>query len=385
MGKPIRILHVLGGTGLGGAESRIMDLYRQMDREEIQFDFLVHSNAVKRAGDDICAREPQFYDEEIHKMGGHIYVLPKFKGYNYFTYRNAVKAFFAEHNEFQAVQGHMTSTASIYLPLAKRAGIPVTVAHSRNAGVEKGLKGIATKIMRRNLYRKADYCFACSELAGIDVFGREWVEKGNVKIIHNAIDAEKFAYQEEKRALMRKKLRLEDKLVIGHVGRFYAQKNHCYLIEVFAAFCALREDAALVLLGDGPEKEKIEQRCEELHIRDKVFFLGNQKHPEDYYQAFDFFLLPSLYEGLPGVLVEAQAAGLYCLVSDTVTKEAQATELVRYLSIEQPPMLWAEEIQAHIGYQRNNTCLEMTERGFDVKTQADGYSNFYLKGDDSGL
>lgn len=385
MAKPIRILHVLGGTGLGGAESRIMDLYRQMDREEIQFDFLVHSSAVKHAGDDASAREPQFYDEEINEMGGHIYVLPKFKVYNYFAYRSTVQAFFAEHTEFRVVQGHMTSTASVYLPIAKRAGIPITVAHSRNAGVEKGLKGIATKVMRKNLFKKADYCFACSELAGIDVFGREWVEKGKVKIIHNAIDAGKFAYREEKRNLMREKLQIADKLVLGHVGRFYAQKNHCYLIEIFAALCSLREDAVLILLGDGPEKEKIEQKCEEFHIRDKVLFMGNQKHPEDFYQAFDFFLLPSLYEGLPGVLVEAQAAGLYCLVSDTVTKEAQATDQVTYLSITQPAAVWAKEIQLHENYDRHDTCLEMTESGFDVKTQAAGYRNFYLNGDSSGL
>lgn len=382
---PTRILHVLGGTGLGGAESRIMDLYRQMDKNEIQFDFLVHSNAIKRAGDDTSVRKPQFYDEEIKKMGGHIYVLPKFKVYNYFTYRNAVRAFFAKHHEFHIVQGHMTSTASIYLPIAKRAGVPITVAHSRNAGVEKGLKGIATRLLRKNLYKIADHCFACSKLAGIDVFGKKWVDAGNVKIIHNAIDSQKFAYQPEKRDNIRKQLQIEDKLVIGHVGGFRAQKNHPYLIEIFARLCALQDNAALLLLGDGSDREKIEQECEKLGIKERVLFLGNQRHPEDYYQAFDFFLLPSLYEGLPGVLVEAQAAGLYCLVSDKITKEAQVTELVTYLDIEGPAEVWAEEILAHKNYERQNTYRKMVESGFDVKTQAEGYRNFYLNGDSSKL
>ncbi len=384
MKEAIRVLHVLGGTGLGGAESRIMDLYRQMNRDEIQFDFLVHSSAVHRAGDDGSAREPQFYDEEIQKMGGHIYVLPKFKVYNYFAYRKAVKAFFSAHHEFRVVQGHMTSTASIYLPIAKRAGIPITVAHSRNAGVEKGLKGLATKFFRRNLYRKTDFCFACSEIAGIDVFGKDWVDKGNVKIIYNAIDAAKFAYQPDKSAEMKRRLQVEDKFVLGHVGRFNAQKNHPYLIEIFAAICKQREDAVLFLLGDGPDKEKIEQQCEALGIRDKVFFEGNQKQPENYYQAFDVFLLPSFYEGLPGVLVEAQAAGLRCFVSDTVTKEAQATGLVTYLSIEQPAKEWAKAILT-ADYERKNTYEEVAANGFDVKNQADSYRNFYLKGDVSGL
>lgn len=383
--KPIRILHVLGGTGAGGAESRIMDLYRQLDKNEIQFDFLVHSSAVRRAGDDASKREPQFYDEEIKKMGGHIYVLPKFKVYNYFTYRKAIRAFFAKHHEFGAVQGHMTSTASIYLPLAKKAGIPMTIAHSRNAGVEKGLKGTATKILRKNLYRIADKCFACSELAGIDVFGKAWVEAGNVKIIHNAIDAGKFTYQPEKRAAMRKKLGIEDKFVVGHVGRFNTQKNHPYLIDIFAALIRMREDAVLILLGDGPDQKKMEEKCDMLGIREKVFFLGTQRGPEDYYQAFDIFLLPSFHEGLPGVLIEAQAAGLPCLVSDTVTGEAKATELVTYLSIGQPAEVWAGEIAARADYERHDTYRELAESGFDVKTQVEAYRKFYLYGDDSEL
>lgn len=385
MADAIRILHVLGGTGLGGAESRIMDLYRQMDKDEIQFDFLVHSSAIKRAGQDAGAREKQFYDEEILSMGGHIYVLPKFKVYNYLTYRNAVKAFFTAHHEFHMVQGHMTSTASIYLPLAKSAGVPVTIAHSRNSDVGKGLKRIATKWLRKNLYRKADYCFACSKLAGIDAFGKAWTEAGNVRIIHNAIDAEKFTYRADTRDKMRQRLGIADKLVIGHVGRISYPKNHPYLLEVFAALCALGKDAVLLLVGDGPDKEKMQQKCEKLSIKERVLFIGNQKNPEDYYQAFDFFLLPSFYEGLPGVLVEAQAAGLRCLVSDTVTREAQATKLVSYLSIKAPAEVWAQEILAQADYERRDTYREIVESGFDVKAQAEAYRSFYLNGDDLGL
>lgn len=385
MSEAVRVLHVLGGTGLGGAESRIMDLYRQMDREEIQFDFLVHSSAVKRAGDDPSGRKPQFYDEEINNMGGRIYVLPKFKVYNYFTYRKAIKVFFQNHHDYSVVQGHMTSTAAIYLPIAKRAGVPVTAAHSRSAGTGKGLKAIATQVLRKNLYRKCDYCLACSEAAGIDAFGAARVNAGKVRIIHNAIDAQKFAYQPEKRAAMRQHLRIEDKLVVGHVGRFFYPKNHPYLIEVFAALYALNKETVLLLVGDGEDREKVERRCEELGIKEQVMFLGNQKHPEDYYQAFDFFLLPSFYEGLPGVLVEAQAAGLRCIVSNTVTKEAQATELVTYMSINLPAKAWAEEILRQASYERRDTCEEIVQSGFDVKGQAAMYRNFYLNGDASGL
>ena len=385
MSEAIRVLHVLGGTGLGGAETRIMDLYRQMDRDEIQFDFLVHSSSVNGFVEDAPQRTPQFYDEEIKRLGGHIYVLPKFKMYNYLTYTQAIEDFFERHSEFYVVQGHMTSTAGIYLPIAKRYGIPITVAHARSAGVDRGIKGIATRFLRKNLYKKTDYCFACSELAGVSVFGKKQSDEGKVKIIYNAIDAEKFAYKPEKRKQARKKLGVDGRLVLGHVGRFSAPKNHTYLIDIFASLCSMREDAVLVLVGDGPGKAAIEKKCTELGIREKVLFMGNSKQPENYYQAFDIFLLPSLYEGLPGVLVEAQAAGLRCLVSDRVTREAQATDLVTYLDIDKPASTWAEEILAQENYDRRVTYHEIAEAGLDVKKQAEAYRNFYLSGDSSEL
>lgn len=384
MKKPIHVLHVLGGVGLGGAESRIMDLYRRMNRDEIQFDFLVHSSAMNLFTRE-TERKPEFYDEEIEAMGGHIYVLPKFKVYNYFSYRRAVRKFFAKHKEFRVVQGHMTSTAGIYLPIAKKAGVPITVAHARNAGVVKGLKGAATRFFRRELVEKADFCFACSLLAGQDVFGRNAMSEGRVKIIYNAIDVRRFTYDEKVRAAARKQLDISQELVLGHVGRFEYQKNHPYLLEVFAAVCREREDAVLLLLGEGKDRPAMEERCKQMGIADRVRFMGNRKDTERYYQAMDIFLLPSFFEGLPGVLMEAQAAGLKCFVSDTVTREAKATDLVTYLSIDKPAESWAKEILERAEYERRDTAQELTAAGFNVYTQAGGYSLFYQKGDSSGL
>ena len=144
MAEPIRILHVLGTTNLGGAESRIMDLYRHIDRNRVQFDFVVHTE------------KEGFFDKEIEELGGRIFRVPRFRIYNYFSYRRAFREFFREHHEFRMVQGHMTSSAAIYLPIAKKAGISTTIAHARSAGVDKGLKGKLTRWMRRNLWRKAD-------------------------------------------------------------------------------------------------------------------------------------------------------------------------------------------------------------------------------------
>lgn len=352
-----------------------MDLYRQMDRDEIQFDFLIHRNDGKK----------QFYEDEITALGGHIYALPKFKVYNYFSYKKAVTSFFATHHAFQVVQGHMTSTAAIYLPVAKRFGIPVTVAHARNAGVVRGPKGIATRFFRKGLAKKADVLFACSKIAGEDVFGKDAVKQGRVKIIHNAIDVKHFAFDEKKRQEARAALEITDKLVLGHVGRFDYQKNHPYLLEVFAEVCKKRSDAVLLLLGDGGARQAMEERCRELGIADRVKFLGNQKDTERYYRAMDVFLLPSFYEGLPGVLVEAQAAGLACLVSDTVTREAEATDLVSWLSIDEPPKRWAEEVLRRADYVRRDTGEALRKAGFDVEKQAVAYAGFYQEGDISEL
>jgi glycosyltransferase involved in cell wall biosynthesis len=208
---------------------------------------------------------------------------------------------------------------------------------------------------------------------------------GRVKIIHNAIDVKRFTYDQELRNKMREKLGLTDKLVLGHVGRFNYQKNHPYLIDIFDAVCGKRDDAVLLLLGEGPDMDAIKEKCRQLGIYDKVLFAGNQKETEAYYQAMDIFLLPSFFEGLPGVLMEAQAAGLRCFVSDTVTGEAQATDLVTYCSIGQPPEKWADEILQNASYERRDTSQSLAAAGFDVRAQAEGYRNFYQNGDCSKL
>lgn len=375
--EPVRVLHVLGGTSLGGAESRIMDLYRQTDRSRVQFDFLVHS--------DEQPRKPQFYDEEIQKLGGHIYVLPKMKLYNYGAYRQAIKKFFKEHHEFVAVHGHMTSTAGIYLPIAKQYGIPRTIAHARSAGVDKGLKGLATRMMRLGLADKAEDCFACSKEAAVSVFGQSAYDKGKVTLFPNAIDPDKFAYSEQKRRYIRDELGIGEKFVVGHVGRFHHSKNHEYLARVFASFYEKYRqlsgrEAVLLLLGEGGLMEPIRELCRELGIGKNVIFAGNRGDVEAYYNAMDLFCFPSRFEGLPGTVVEAQASGLPCFVSDRVTGEVGITELVRYESIDESPECWADlmlEKAMHLD-KRRSYAKEIAEAGFDVKRQAQKLQEYYM-------
>lgn len=367
----MRVLQVLGKTNLGGAESRIMDLYRHMDREQIQFDFLIHY------------KEKGYFDDEIKKLGGRIYYLPSFRVYNYFTYKKACRQFFKEHNDFVAVHGHMTSTASIYLPEAKRAGIPLTIAHARSAGVDKGLKGIITKILRKNLYKKCDRMFACSDLAAKAVFGKKRYEENQVTILPNAIDTGAFAPNEEIRTLMRKEYRLEDKFVIGHVGRFHYAKNHDFLIDIFAEVLKEKENAVLMLLGDGPLKQETEQKVQRLGIADKVIFTGNKTPVAPFYQVFDFVLFPSRFEGLPGTIVEAQATGLKCLVSDTVTKQVKVTELVHFMSIEERAKAWADTVFALCADKESiRGSYDFSTTNYDVNNQVAFYKEIYSK---SGL
>ena len=372
MGQPVRILHILGNTQLGGAESRIMDLYRHMDRSVVQFDFVVHS------------KEEGYFNEEIRKLGGRIFRVPRVL--NYFSYCRAWKKLLQEHrdadgrSEFHMIQGHMTSTAAIYLPIARKCGIETTIAHARSAGVDKGLKGILTRFLRRNLSKKADYLFTCSELAGISVFGKKAVEQGRTRFLPNAIDCQKFAPDPLVREKIRRELGIENCYVIGHVGRFHYAKNHEYLLRVFAELVKRKtRDYVLLLLGEGSGMEDIRILSRELGIGDKVYFLGNKSNVNVYYQAMDYFVYPSRFEGMPGTIVEAQTAGLRCLMSDTICKEVIATELVTTRSIREDPGLWADEIEQHLQYQRSSRVDEMKELGFDVHGQAVLMTDFYTK------
>lgn len=373
MGKQVRVLHVLGTTNLGGAESRIMDLYRHIDREKIQFDFLIHTT------------KEGFFDREIKQLGGNIYYLPSFRVYNYFAYKKACKAFFASHNEFQMVQGHMTSTASIYLPVAKKAGVPVTIAHARSAGVDKGMKGWITKLLRKNLYRKCDYMFSCSDLASRAVFGDKQYEAGKVVFVPNAVDTKDFAPDEYMREKIRREYGLENSFVIGHVGRFHYAKNHEFILDIFAEVLKQNKQAKLFLLGDGPRRQEMEEKAAELGIKERVIFAGNQNPVAPYYQAMDVFLFPSRFEGMPGTVVEAQAAGLPCLIADTITTQVKVTELVTFLSLEQSAKLWAEQlnrIAAEQKIQKNaETEIDLSKTNYDVNYQVKQYEQFYLTGD----
>ncbi len=365
--RPIRVLHVFGRTDMGGAENRIMDLYRHIDRNVIQFDFMVHTK-------DRC-----YFDDEIESLGGHVYRVSRYNVKNHFAYKQEWEKFFKEHEEITVVHGHMTSTAGIYLPIAKESGVRLTIAHTRSAGVPKGIKGIVTRILRKGLHKRADLCLACSKIAGVNTFGNKAFNEGTVKVIPNAIETKRFSYDKTIRNGIREKLGIKaSTFVIGHVGRFHYAKNHEFLIKVFWEIKKLIADSKLVLVGDGELKVRIVEWIKAYGIEDDVILTGTRKNVEDYYQAFDYFVFPSRYEGLPGTVVEAQTSGLRCLISDSVTDEVMITDLAEARSLTASPSEWSKRVVATKDYTRTSHAEEVKSKGFDLESQIDYYTNLYL-------
>lgn len=360
----IVVLQIIGGLSIGGAESRIMDILRVIDRDRYRFDFLLNE-------------APGQYEEEAKALGCRIYRTVKYKVYNKGRYLRELRDFFKAHPEIDIAQGHSTNTAALYLPVAKENGVAVTIAHARSAGVEPGLSGWLKRQTRRGLFDKADVCWACSKEAAAAVFGKENIS--GVRIIPNAIKAELFAPGEEHIARgreLREELGLKDAYVVGHVGRFHYAKNHQFLIKVFARICQIRDNARLLIVGDGEDRPKIEQEIAGSGLKDKVILAGMQRDTSRYYQAMDVLVFPSFYEGLPGTIVEAQCAGLPCVVSDAVTRDVDKTPLLRYLSLEESAQKWAQtalkmsdEYPASKRQDMMRYCDMMKEAGFDVTAQ----------------
>ncbi len=370
--RMIRVLQVLGTVGLGGAESRVMDLYRHMDRNRIQFDFLV------TAGTD------DHYKAEIESMGGRVYYLPAFRMVNLPEYKKAVREFFASHivpdtdplrskslvSEYAAVHGHMTSTASIYLPIAREFGVPLTIAHARSAGVDPGLKGLATRFMRRDLWKKCDIMLTCSDEAGDSVFG-----KGrDYKFMPNAIDTAEFAFDSDARKSIRSEYGIaDDEILIGHVGSFRFAKNHEFVLKVFDELRRNTSGYRLMLVGDGSLRSETESLVTALGISDRVIFTGNKSPVAPYYSAFDVLLFPSRYEGMPGTVVEAQASGLPCVISTSITPQVIFTDRVTALSLTDPVEKWITAINdsavsGKAAYGNNKNIIDYVNYRKIVKT-----------------
>lgn len=366
----IRVLHVIGAMGSGGAEAMLMNLYRVMDRSKIQFDFVVHTD--KKA----------FYDEEIEALGGRIFHTEKYNVRNFYSYKKFWREFLAEHPEYQIVHGHINSSASIYLSEAKRQG-RIAVVHSHNTKNNAiTLRAIAFRIATRNLRNLGDYFFACSVQAGVDRFGTEIAESDRFSVLMNGIDLARYQFNVSTRERLRSEYGVTHKTVLGHVGRFSKQKNHAFLFEIFASYHKQNPSSELWLIGTGELEEQLKQSAKNLGIRECVRFIGTTKDVSDYLMAMDIFVFPSLYEGLGIALVEAEATGLMCVVSEAIQPEAIFSENVKKLALAEGALSWSEAITDVLSQSKGDRTAGYAyakEAGFDISDSAAQLQRFYTK------
>lgn len=356
----IRVLHVIGIMNRGGAETMIMNLYREIDRSKFQFDFVVHT------------QEEGAYDDEIRKLGGTIYHCPKFRVNSMIAYKKWWNQFLSGQGaKYHIVHGHIGSTAAIYLKCARSNGM-YTIVHSHSTAKSWDLKGILYRIISRRVCGIAQYYLACSEEAGRARFG----SRQAFEVLNNAIPAKNYAYSDGVRGKVRATYHLGESPVLGHVGRFVQAKNHEYLIDVFAEVVK-KIPAKLLLVGDGELRGRIQEKVKNLGLEDSVIFTGVRSDVAELMQAMDVFVFPSLYEGLPLSIVEAQAAGLPCLISDGVPKECEITDLVRQIPLSSGAEAWAKTAIEAAKVERRNTYQDICNAGFDIENNTRQLENYY--------
>ena len=358
----VRVLHVVTYMGRGGLETMLMNYYRNIDRAKVQFDFLTHRSFEAD------------YDQEIQKLGGKIYHLPKLNPFSR-QYLYELNKFFSIHQEYKIVHSHLDCMAGIPLKYAEINGIPVRIAHAHNTRQTKDKKYLLKLFYKRNITRYATKLFACSEDAG------KWMFQGaSFQVLNNAIDAKKYAFNPDVRNGIRKEFSLDkNTLVVGHVGRFMPQKNHGFILEIFSELVKLHPSSVLFLVGEGDLEEETKKRASELQIAEKVIFAGVRNDVEKILQAMDIFVLPSLYEGLGIVAVEAQAAGLPCIISDRVPLECERTKgLVHQISLQEDASVWAKKICALSSVERIDRSSEIIETNYDIKDNALKLEQLYL-------
>ena len=324
--QPIRIAQIMGNMNGGGVESVVMNYFRHINRERFQFDFIVNE------GSSLIPKE------EIEALGGKVFMIPSYT--HQLSYQRELRKLL-ETEKWDIVHSHVNALSVLPLHAAKRANVPVRIAHSHNtAGTGEHIRNLAKNILRlfSNMY--PTHRFACSKHAGEWLFGT----KTPFEIIYNAIDLDGYSFNPSLRQSTREQLGIADnQLVIGHIGRFMPQKNHVFLLKIFSQFCEKRDDCILVCVGDGELLDEMKQLSEQLGISDKVKFLGYRNDTISLYQAFDVFVLPSLYEGLGLVGIEAQRTGLPCLFSEDVPREVEMSDSSRFISLDNAAA-WVEAL-----------------------------------------
>lgn len=341
-----RVLHIVPVMDRAGQETFIMNVYRSIDRDAVQFDFLALS--TDREGD---------YDEEIRDLGGRI-LHARGKHLGIRDSRRDIARVVREGG-YRIIHRHYQNATMVHELLAARAGGAVClIAHSHNSD---SANHVLHRLCRPFLYRSADWHLACSEAAGQWMFGNRPYD-----VIANGIDSELFRFDPEHRAAKRRELELGDGLVVGHIGRLNRVKNQGFLLRAFQQLLTREPDAQLLLIGSGEDEADLRQQARALELGDAVHFLGIRSDIVGLLMAMDVFVMPSLYEGLPVTLIEAQATGLPCVISDTVTRDVQLIPELSFLSLDESARTWAQVARNEARRPRRDTREEIRSHGFDI-------------------
>lgn len=373
----IKVVHSVSIMNRAGQETFLMNVYRNIDRTKVQFDFQCSVNAK---GD---------YDEEIERLGGRLTYLEENKiRIPYLRYIGDIYAqykFFKLHKGYDVFHIHTYHAFNAWLAIvgAKAGGIKNIVLHSHNSqGMHPGLH----KLFRFILNRMDIQRYACSELAAQWMYGTKTLQSGNIKIVKNGIVPEEFAFSEEGRNEKRKELEVGDEIVLGHIGRFGEQKNHAFLIDIFSEFVKIMPKARLLLVGEGELRENIQEKVDGLGLHDKVSFLGVREDIKEILWAMDVFVFPSLYEGLSVVAIEAQAAGVPVLAADTLSDETKITECLHFYPLNASPHDWAKRINELCKEKHVLTTEAIKKAGYDIRGTAEmlvnDYQNIIMEKDD---
>ena len=359
--KPIRILQIVSSISTtSGVLAVVLNWHRHIDRTQVQFDYLYYITT------------PVTKQQEIEQLGGHCYCVPNPKHQPLKFLRGTYH--FLKTHRYDTVHSHITHLNFFFYPLAKWFGTKNIIQHAHGTKwSDKKLNGIRNYVMLHAVWPLITHKLACSEAAGKAYFGK------NFTVINNGVDVEKFAYNPAVRAQKRKELGLENNFVVAHVGRFSAEKNHTFLIDIFREVVALDPSARLVLVGGGPLANSIKKKVLSLNLQDKVLFLGVRKDVPNLLQAFDVFVLPSFHEGMPVVGVEAQATGEPCVFTDTITPEVLLLPSSSMLSLEDSPTKWAQRILALKNQKRTSGTDFVKTKGFDIQQTAQQMQDFYMR------
>lgn len=363
--EKIKVLYFVDRLRHGGIQQLIVEILKNMDKEKVQIDLLVYDDGQTYPLEEVVKN----LGIQLFKINAWIWTP-----FDYFKQSKALNQFFKEHHDYKAVHMHSSSKNFMVLKMAKKYGISARIAHAHStkfASTNK-LKTIIGNVFKRPLKKYATHYFACSKLAGEWLFG-----KADVKIIHNAVDYDKFKFNPERRQELRKKLGITENLVIGNVGRFTTPKNHGFLIDVFEAIHKKNDKAVLMLVGIGAKEQEIREKVQRLGLQDCVKFMGFCTNTNELMWCMDVFLMPSLYEGLPVVGVEAQCTGLPCFMSkDVITDEVKIAENVTFIELEKSAKEWAEII-LNSDLNRRDTYEELKNAGYLIEQTVDELERFY--------